>query len=88
VERHPTPSRHDLRGGDATEAAVEEGCAIREGLERRDVDSPANERVSRTLNYDKLSVTVDLPHRLRPMKTELALWRAFLADEIEAILRD
>jgi hypothetical protein len=30
----------------------------------------------------------DLPAKLPPTKAEIALWRAFLADEIEAILRD
>lgn len=30
----------------------------------------------------------DLPAKLSPTKAEVALWRAFLADEIEAILRD
>jgi hypothetical protein len=36
----------------------------------------------------ELEVTADLPRRLPLMKSELAIWRAFLADEIEAILRD
>jgi hypothetical protein len=30
----------------------------------------------------------DLPAKLCPTKAELALWRAFLAEEIDAILRD
>jgi hypothetical protein len=33
-------------------------------------------------------VTTELPQRLPVMKAEMAIWRAFLADEIEAILRD
>jgi hypothetical protein len=33
-------------------------------------------------------VTVDLPRRIPPIKNELSLWRAFLADEIEAILQN
>ena len=30
----------------------------------------------------------DIPTKLSPTNAEIALWRAFLADEIEAILRD
>ena len=30
----------------------------------------------------------DLPSKLSPTKAEVALWRSFLADEIDAILRD
>ena len=30
----------------------------------------------------------DLPAKLSPTKAELAIWRAFLAEEIDAILRD
>ncbi len=34
------------------------------------------------------SVVCDIPEKLSPTKAEIALWRAFLDDEIEAILRD
>ena len=34
------------------------------------------------------TIQSDLPAKLSPTKAEIALWRAFLADEIEAILRD
>ena len=30
----------------------------------------------------------DLPAKLSPTKAELAIWRAFLAEEIDAILHD
>jgi len=34
------------------------------------------------------AVVCDLPSNLSPTKAEVSLWRAFLADEIDAILRD
>ena len=34
------------------------------------------------------AVVCDIPAKLSPTKAEIALWRAFLDDEIEAILRD
>jgi hypothetical protein len=34
------------------------------------------------------AVVCGLPAKLSPAKAELALWRAFLAEEIDAILRD
>jgi hypothetical protein len=34
------------------------------------------------------AIQSDLPAKLSPTKGELALWRAFLAEEIEAILLD
>lgn len=36
----------------------------------------------------KLTEVVGLPKRIGSIKNELALWRSFLASEIEAILRD
>jgi hypothetical protein len=36
----------------------------------------------------QIPVSTNLPEALPPMREELALWRAFLSDEIEAILRD
>jgi hypothetical protein len=37
---------------------------------------------------DHASASINLPKALPPSREELALWRAFLSDEIEAILRD
>jgi hypothetical protein len=34
------------------------------------------------------AIQSDLPAKMSPTKAELALWRAFLAEEIDAILRD
>jgi hypothetical protein len=34
------------------------------------------------------AIQSDLPAKLSPTKAELAIWHAFLADEIDAILRD
>jgi len=34
------------------------------------------------------AIQSDLPAKLSPTKAELAIWRVFLAEEIDAILRD
>ncbi len=50
--------------------------------------------VGEAIQYDRKAVVqdqavvCDLPFKLSSAKDELALWRAFLADEIDAILRD
>jgi len=36
---------------------------------------------------NKPTIVIDMPTRMPPMNSEAALWRAFLADEIEAILK-
>jgi hypothetical protein len=41
-----------------------------------------------SLNGARFIVRTNLPSSLPPCKSELALWRAFLAEEIDAILRD
>jgi hypothetical protein len=38
--------------------------------------------------WAEAAIKNDLPAKLSPTKAEIALWRTFLADEIEAILRD
>jgi len=43
---------------------------------------------SRNSIASKQAIFCDLPDKLSPTKAELALWRAFLAEEIDAILRD
>ena len=42
----------------------------------------------KALSEAEAAIKNDLPAKLSPTKAEIALWRAFLADEIEAILRD
>jgi len=41
----------------------------------------------RAISFEQL-VVCDISTELSPTKAEVALWRAFLADEIDAILRD
>jgi hypothetical protein len=45
-------------------------------------------QLKRKANSTEQPVVCDIPAKLSPAKAEIALWRAFLADEIEAILRD
>jgi hypothetical protein len=42
---------------------------------------------SKAISTDQ-SVACDIPAKLSPTKAEVALWRAFMPDEIDAILRD
>jgi hypothetical protein len=44
-------------------------------------------RLATLVAESERTVKIDMPNRLPPMKSEVALWRAFLADEIEAILK-
>lgn len=39
-------------------------------------------------NATSRTVATDLPSRLTVMREELAIWRAFLSEEIAAIMRD
>jgi hypothetical protein len=58
------------------------------------VDSPSRPAVAAHTQHsnpargDDERLTTDIPDRLRPVSGELSIWRAFLAEEIEAILRD
>jgi len=45
-------------------------------------------QLKRRAIFSEQTVVCDIPAKLSPAKAEIALWRAFLADEIEAILRD
>jgi hypothetical protein len=50
---------------------------------------PARQRPpARACSEADTNVVVDLPNRLPPLREELAVWRAFLSAEIDAILRD
>jgi hypothetical protein len=45
-------------------------------------------RSSSTTPSTKITIKSNLPEHLPPLREEIALWRAFLSEEIEAILRD
>ena len=44
-------------------------------------------RAARADKPGSVRVVSDLPYRVPPLRDELALWRAFLSDEIEVILK-
>ena len=55
-------------------------------IRRREVGGAIQRK--ETSNGPEQVVICGLPSGLSPTNAEIALWRAFLADEIDAILRD
>jgi hypothetical protein len=91
VEQHLDTSRNDQHDGRATSAPAREVVA-RVHRERRGLNADQSARRNSaslvSCHCAEPTVTVDLPRRIPPIKNELSLWRAFLADEIEAILQN
>jgi hypothetical protein len=91
VEQQFDTSRNDQDDGRATSAPARAVTACvdrkRRGL-NADQSARRNSASLVSCHGAEPMVTVDLPRRIPPVKNELSLWRAFLADEIEAILQN
>ena len=89
MERHQNVSNSEQRRQYARAIDVDASATVR-AREHRGEQALYQDKSACNASPDcaKLIVVVGLPKRVGSLKNELALWRSFLANEIEAILRD
>lgn len=85
VTRHLDKQEHQRSEQDASNEAPARTAS--RNLQSRVDHVRRSNRLATLAAESEPTIKVDMPTPLPPTKSEVALWRAFLADEIEAILK-